>query len=268
MALPIDLVLVRHGQSEENAAKRLSESGNNSIFTNTFRDRHTASFRLTKAGRNQARRAGIFLSDEFPQGFDRYITSEYNRAMETAGLLGLPNAEWFCDFYLTGRDWGEIDVLPEDERRERLGKALRRQKVEPFFWRPPNGESFADVCFRVDRVLDTLHRECSGKRVLIVCHGEVMWAFRVKLERMSQIRFKELNLSKQPEHRIYNCQILHYSRKNPKNGKLAPFAEWVRHIRPTDTPPTIDSDWQKIKRPRYSNSNLIKMVSQTPCMIE
>lgn len=268
MALPIDLVLVRHGQSEGNAAKYLSRAGNNSIFTKEFRNRHTASYRLTKIGRAQAEKAGAFLKKEFPNGFDRYITSEYNRAMETAGLLWLPDAEWFCDFYLTERDWGGIDTLPEEERQEKFGEALHEQEVEPFFWRPPNGESFADVCLRFDRVLHTLHRECSDKRVILVCHGEVMLAARVRIERMSQLRFKELVLSKRPEDRTHNCQIIHYTRKNPKNGKLAPFAEWVRHIRPTDTPPTIVSDWQKIKRPRYSNSDLITMVSQTPCMIE
>lgn len=144
--LPIDLVLVRHGQSEGNAAKRLSKAGDHSAFTPEFVDRHTSSFRLTELGRMQASLAGTFLKDEFFKdgvGFDRYITSEYSRAMETAGLLQLPNAEWFCDVYLTERNWGEFDVCPEDELKEKFGAALRRYKVEPFFCQPPNGESFA-----------------------------------------------------------------------------------------------------------------------------
>jgi broad specificity phosphatase PhoE len=65
MTLPIDLVLVRHGQSEGNAAKRLSEAGDHSAFTSAFRERHSASFRLTDRGRKQAQRAGDVLRQEF-----------------------------------------------------------------------------------------------------------------------------------------------------------------------------------------------------------
>src|SRR5262245_51585291 len=100
MTLPIDLGLVRHGQSEGNAAKRLSEKGDHSAYTAKFRERHTASFRLTDLGREQARGTGRFIEREFLQhrAFDRYITSEYVRAIETAAHLELGGAEWFCDF--------------------------------------------------------------------------------------------------------------------------------------------------------------------------
>ena len=269
MTLPIDLVLVRHGQSEANAAKRLSEAGDHSAFTDAFRDRHTASFRLTERGRKQAALAGQWIYNEFCRDshFDRYITSEYNRAMETSGLLGLPNAEWFCEFYLTERDWGELDICPENEREEKFGDALRRRDTEPFFWRPPNGESFADLCLRVDRVLHTLHRECSDKRVIIVCHGEVMRAIQVRIERISQTRFKELIFSSQLEDKIYNCQIIHYTRRDPENGKLNRYTDWVRAIRPTEDP-VWNTGWRKIERPRYSNDDLLKIVSLTPVMVD
>lgn len=270
MALPIDLLLVRHGQSEGNVARRLSEAGDHSAYTKDFMDRHTASLRLTRRGREQASRAGAWIREEFGLdkiGFDRYITSEYTRAMETAGLLGLPRADWFCDFYLTERDWGELDICPENEREEKFGAALKRREVEPFFWRPPNGESFAQLCLRVDRVLHTLHRECSDKRVIMVCHGEVIRAFQVRIERMSQTRFKELIFSKNSEDRIHNCQVLHYTRRNPETGKLGPFANWVRAVRPTDDP-IWSSGWRLIERPRYSNEELLKVVSLTPAMLE
>ncbi|MFZ1987541.1 MAG: histidine phosphatase family protein [Minisyncoccia bacterium] len=267
--LPIDLVLVRHGQSEGNAAKRLSEAGDHSAFTDAFRGRHTASYRLTEKGREQAAKTGAFVLSEFLKngvGFDRYIVSEYIRAMETAALLDLPNALWFTDSYLTERDWGDLDGCPENEREEKFGAALRRQETEPFFWRPPNGESFLQLSQRVDRVLDTLHRECSEKRVLIVCHGEVMRAFRVRLERMSQERFKEAVFSNKSEDRIHNLEILHYSRKNPESGMDAEYMGWLRRIRPTDDP-IWDSGWQKIIRPRYSNEALLEVVSRVPPMV-
>lgn len=262
--LPYELVLVRHGQSEGNAAKRKSERGDNSAFTDEFRNLHSSSFRLTELGVNQAKAAGEYITKEFYQngiGFDRYITSEYLRAMETAGELRLPHSEWYAEYHLRERDWGELDNCPEDERAEKFGEALHRREVEPFFWRPPNGESFADLSLRVDRVLHTLHRECADKRVIIVCHGEVMWAFRVRIERMSQQRFKKLHLSKDSKDRIHNCQLIHYTRRNPTTGKLAESANWFRMIRPAEKLPVLQS-WETIVRPKYTSRDLLKAVDE------
>ncbi len=269
MTLPIDLVLVRHGQSEGNLAKRLSEAGDHSAYTKKFLNRHSSSFRLTELGRHQAQQAGKFLQEEFCEdgiGFDRYITSAYNRARETAGLLDLSGADWFREPYLVERNWGKLDIYPENERRKKFAAELRRRKVEPFFWEPPDGESFLSLCLRIDRVLLTLHNECADKRVLIVCHGEVMRALQIKLERMTQERFKKLTFSQRSEDRIHNCQILHYTRRDPSTGKLAQHADWVRWIRPTETPVRI-SKWKKIIRPRYTNEQLLKSVARTRAMI-
>lgn len=265
MTLPIDLVLVRHGQSEGNAAKRRSEQGDHGAFTEEFKKRHPASFRLTDLGRTQAEQAGMWIRKEFPE-FDRCFVSEYLRAMETAGHLALPNAEWRAEFYLTERDWGTFEMCPENERTAKFGDALKRYDVEPFFWRPPDGETFADLCLRVDRVLHTLHRECSDKRVIIVCHGEVMRAFQIRLERMSQERFRALTFSKRKRDYIYNCQIIHYSRRENGIGRLSPHADWVRTIRPT-CDPVWTTGWRAIERPIYSNDDLLHIAAQTPQMI-
>lgn len=265
MALPIDLVLVRHGQSEGNAAKRRAERGDPGAYTPEFRERHSSSFRLTDLGRSQAIKAGMWIRNEFP-AFDRYLVSEYLRAMETAALLSLPGAQWFADIYLTERDWGDLDICPEEERQAKFGDALRRRLAEPFFWRPPNGATFAQKCLDVDRVLHTLHNECNDKRIIAVCHGEVMRAFQVRIERMSQTRFRELTFSERSEDRIHNCQIIHYSRREKGVGKLTRYAEWVRMIRPTEYP-VWTSGWRRIERPRYSNENLLEIVSRTPVMV-
>lgn len=271
MTLPIDLVFVRHGQSEGNAAKQLSKAGKHDAIGDVFRERHTRSFRLTDLGRTQAQAAGAWIRQEFFKdgiGFDRYYTSEYARAMETAVLLDLPHAEWFRDFNLTERNWGRLDAIPEHERHAQYGKELALRNVEPFFWTPPSGESFAELCRRLRDVLQTLHRECTDKRVLIVCHGEVMWAFRILLERMEQRRFKELHLSERDEDRIYNCQILHYTRRDPGNRRrLAPHAGWMRAIRPAGDP-VWTMGWQEIVRPRYSNEDLREEVEVYPRILE
>lgn len=265
MVLPRDFVLLRHGQSEGNLAKRRLEAGRRGVYDQALRDRHTRSFRLTDLGRQQALRAGEWLRTEFP-GFDRYIVSEYARAMETAALLDLPKANWYPSFFLTERDWGDLDKCTEAERESRFGEDLKRRHVEPFFWRPPNGESLADLCLRLDKVLETLHRECHDKKVILVCHGEVMWAFRVLLERMPQQRFRELHLSSNPLDRLHNCQVLHYTRRNPATGRVDRHANWMRSIRPADDP-VWQSGWQEIERPRYSNADLLQVVEGYPAKL-
>lgn len=266
MTMPIDFVLVRHGQSESNLAKSRSEQGKHDDFRRVREGRHTRSFRLTALGRQQAKRAGEWIAAEGGQ-FGRHITSEYVRAMETAALLNIPNAEWYRNVELTERAWGDLDRYDQEERARKFGEVLKMRDIEPFFWAPPNGESFLDLRVRIRTVLNTLHRDCSDKRVIVVCHGEVMWGFRVLLEYMSQQRFKELHLSTDPYDRLYNCEIHHYSRRNPHTDDLEDHVNWMRRIRPADDP-VWSSGWQEIERRRYSNQELLEIVEEYPAVID
>ena len=266
MVMPIDLVLVRHGESEGNVAKIRSKAGDNSAFATEFSRRLGSQWRLTQRGAEQASKAGDWIRENISLVFDKYYVSEYTRAKETAGLLNLLEAEWFPSFYLREREWGEMDVTSEREKQDRFADSLRRRESDGFFWIPPNCESLAQLCLRIDRVLDTLQRECSDKRVIAVCHGEVMWAFRVQLERMSQQRFRELDISKRPYDKIHNCQILHYTRRNPENCKITPYYMWMRSVCPSDT--SLSSNiWMPIERPRFSNEDLLEEVELTPRII-
>lgn len=123
----------------------------------------------------------------------------------------------------------------------------------------------ADTCLRVDRVLNTLHRLNPKHRVLIVCHGEVMWAFRMRLERIPQERWIELDTSKDMHDRIFNGQIIHYSRRNPRTGKESAHVDWMRMIRANDK--TFSRAWRKIVRPTFSNDDLRAIVERTPRLI-
>lgn len=59
--LPIDIVLVRHGESEGNYAQERSKKGDQSFWTEQFRRRHTSKYRLTSLGRKQAHIAGEWV---------------------------------------------------------------------------------------------------------------------------------------------------------------------------------------------------------------
>ena len=76
--------------------------------------------------------------------------------------------------------------------------------------------------------------------VLVVCHGETMWAFRILLEGISENDFSKIYASHQPEHLLYNCHILHYHRKQTADRFLK-----LRSVCAYN-PEQYDSGWQII----------------------
>lgn len=266
MSMPHDFVLVRHGQSEGNAANARSRKGDNRDFNELYTNRHSSQWRLTDQGREQAHLAGLWIMKNIGTDFFRYYASEYLRAMETAALLDMPNANWYVDFYLRERDWGSLDLMTDESRRQKFADELSRREIDSFYWCPPGGESMAHLCRRIDRILGTMHRECANKKVIIVCHGEVMWAFRVRLERMLQSRFKELDSSKHPFDHIHNCQVLHYTRVNPETGEISPHMNWMRSVCPSDLS-LSRNEWEKIERRKFNNDDLLAEVLKYPRLI-
>lgn len=267
--MPNNLVLIRHGESEGNIADARSEAGDHTAYEGDFKMRHSSKWRLSKKGVDQAVKTGEWLKDELGLKFDRFYTSEYIRAMETAAYLDIDDAQWYAEFYLRERNWGSLDRLSVLERNQRFQEAMEERDIDPFFWTPPNGESLADLCLRIDRMNNTLSRECDGKNVIIVCHGEVMWGFRVRHERMPQETFHMLDSSKNPAHRIHNCQVIHYTRINPK-GKgesPAPYMNWMRSICPWDSKLSKDAYWQPVHRPKYTNQDLLDRVEKVRPLI-
>lgn len=265
MTMPIDLVLVRHGNSEGNiAVKRSLHHGDDSHYTTDFMKRPSSNWRLSNKGKREAQQAGQWLNKHIPS-FDRFYTSTYLRAMETAGLLGLQGARWRREFYLRERDRGLLDVIPYSERILRFAVESEHMERNSLFFAPPGGESIASVCMRIDRVLNTLHRECANKRVIIVCHGEVMWAFRLRLERMSQEKWETLFASTNHDDTIYNGQIIHYTRKDPNCGVIHDHFQWLRMVRADDE--TFSRDWQTIERSQPTNEELLALVEKYPRLI-
>ncbi len=266
MAMPMNLALVRHGESEGNVASRFSKKGDNRFFTEEFRNRHSSKWRLTDKGKNQAKKAGEWIKANIAKKFNRYYVSEYLRAMETAALLDFPDAVWYTEFYLRERDWGELDVMTEEERRTKFSSAMKKKEFDSFYFTPPGGESMAQLCLRIDRIFNTLHRECDGKNVVIVCHGDVMWAFRVRLERMSQSLYHYLDSSENPFDHIHNSQIIHYTRCNPINDAISPHLDYKMSVCPWDLSRSLNK-WERIDRPRYSADDLWRIAEETPRLI-
>ncbi len=258
MAMPNDLILIRHGHSEGNLAVETAKQGDNSFYTPEFRERPGHQWRLTEDGRNQAIATGKWLQKNIGTDFDRYYVSPYIRTRETAGLLDLPNTQWRISQRLRERDWGDIDSLPLVEFKKIFPHNALRKEIDALYWRPPGGESIADVRLRVRSFFDTLHRECAGKKVVVATHGEFMWAMRAELEYLNDEQW--IAADKDPKMKIYNTQVLHYSKTDPKGKNNTHYLGWVRSVCPWKK--DIDSGWNKITRLKYNNKELLDQANK------
>jgi broad specificity phosphatase PhoE len=189
--------------------------------------------------------------------------------METAGLLGLKDAKWYCEFYLRELDKGILAGKSKKERKERLSAELDRKALDPFFYAAPGGESVADCCIRVEKVLDILRRTCPGLRVAIVCHGNIMKAFRVRMERMSQSEYYKnfIDPATSTNYKIRNCQIIWYSRRNPITNHVSSKYRWVRSVCPWDAHSVAQADWEEISRVSYTNEELLSAVQNVQQLV-
>ena len=258
--MPRNLYLLRHGQSEGNLVRRQFEStGDNSLYSEDFLNIHESQYNLTPEGVRQAKLAGNWLKENGLTYFNRKLVSNNTRAMQTAAHLNLHGADWMIDFNLRERDGGLFNAISPEQRDLDYIDQQKFYDTQSFFYRPPQGESVADVAQRVKIVLDTLARECDGKDVLIVCHGHVMRTFRIVLERMRLSQINDYLSTKEDWARVPNCAIVQYTRQNPWNSQqvLADHFDWVRIIRPAGGGELADR-FTEIRRKKFSNQGLLQ----------
>jgi broad specificity phosphatase PhoE len=144
------LYLVRHGESEANAA---------GVFAGQ------TDSPLTPRGREQAKVVAMALR---PVHFDRIVTSTLSRTRDTAAEIAAGRdvrVEAFAD--LNEIDLGDAAGKPFDEVR-----GLPGYESDGFHqW--PGGESLEQVVTRAMGVIDRLAAESPGKTICIVGHGGV-----------------------------------------------------------------------------------------------
>lgn len=264
MGMPKNLFLVRHGQSEGNLVrKKFEESGNESFFSDEFLGLHESQYALTELGILQAKKAGQWFYENGFKIFDRMLVSNNVRAMQTAAHLNLDNAKWMIDFNLRERDGGLFNAIVPSKRDSDYSDQQKFYNTQPFLYRPPQGESIADVCQRIKLVLGTLARECDGKDVIITCHGHVMRTFRIVLERMSLQKTNLFLSTKEDWGRVPNCSIIHYTRQDPSISSLnlSDRFNWVRMIRPAGGG-TPEDEFFPIERKKYSNEDLLSEATE------
>lgn len=147
---PTTFYLVRHGESEGNAAR---------VFTGQ------TDSPLTERGRRQAEA----IADELATvKFDRIVTSDLSRTRDTADTIARRHG---MAVEVT-RELREIDVGDRTGASFDEVRGLPNWSDDGFVaW--PNGETLDQVMKRILGVIDRLTRESPGQKILIVGHGGV-----------------------------------------------------------------------------------------------
>jgi broad specificity phosphatase PhoE len=181
---PSELLLLRHGESQGNVADREAAHTGAQRLALDLRD---ADVPLTPLGRSQAAAVGRWVA-ALPEGErpTRILTSPYRRAVETLqGVLTVSGLDVpvNSDERLRERDLGLFDGLTWRGIRElHPDEAERRGRLGKMWYRPPGGESWADVALRVRSLVATTLPHLAGERLLVVSHQAVIMAFRIVLE--------------------------------------------------------------------------------------
>ena len=193
----VELLLIRHGESEGNVAATDARMAGAEVIAVPARD---ADVNLSGTGQDQAKALGAALAriaEEFRP--DAVVSSPYARAFQTAEIA-VEAAGWpvkvQLDERLRDRELGILDRLTRLGVEKRYPEeAERREWPGKMYYRPPGGESWADVALRLRSVLDELNNLGSGHRVMLVCHDALIMLFRYVLEGMTEKELLDLAAS-------------------------------------------------------------------------
>ncbi len=153
------LTLVRHGRTAANAAGRLQGRSDNP---------------LDETGRRQARAIGAAIGSA-----DRLVSSPLGRAVDTA-VLAVPGMAPELDERWLELDYGDLEGAAVGEIPN---ETWSRWRTDSGF-RPPGGETLAELGVRVRAALDELAPAAVHEHVVVVSHvspikAAVAWALGV-----------------------------------------------------------------------------------------
>ena len=230
------LGVVRHGQSTGNVIAQDAESGGLEAIDIPERD---ADVPLSDTGREQAEALGRWLA-----GLDQddrpaiAVVSPYLRARQTAeAALAGTDIEVVVDERLRDRELGVLDLLTGRGVAARLpDEAARRTRLGKFYYRPPGGESWADVLLRLRTLLRELREDHPDGRVLLFAHEATVLLVRYLAERLSEAELMAVARS----NTIANASISSWRRVD---GELKPESfNHVEHLHREGAPPTRQED--------------------------
>jgi broad specificity phosphatase PhoE len=209
---------VRHGQSAGNVARDVADEAGEVRIELKHRD---VDVPLSELGRQQAASLGRWFASSHEDGRPEVmLASPYLRALETARIFrdhgGCAVDEKICsDERLREKEFGILDGLTRRGVVEfQPEQAAFRELLGKFYHRPPGGESWVDVIFRLRALMDTVSLHYAGKRVMIVAHQVVVLCLRYVIENLSEAEI--LSIDRQGD--VANCAITEY-RFDPSAGR-------------------------------------------------
>jgi len=190
----MNLILIRHGQSEWNALNQ---------FTG-WKDPD-----LTATGIQEAHNAGKIINS-LEINFDLVFTSALIRAQNTAEIIlkeisqPLPTIK---DQALNERNYGDLAGLNKDDARKRWGDEQVHIWRRSYDVPPPGGESLKDTGERVLPFFmkEILPQVCKGKNVLVAAHGNSLRSLIKFLDNISDEDIVKLEIpTGAPIHYVIN----------------------------------------------------------------
>ena len=190
----MNLILIRHGQSEWNALNQ---------FTG-WKDPD-----LTAKGIEEAHNAGMVINN-LNINFDLVFTSALIRAQNTAEIILKEinqSLSTIKNQALNERNYGDLAGLNKDDARKRWGDEQVHIWRRSYDVPPPGGESLKDTG---ERVLPFFMKEilphvCEGKNVLVAAHGNSLRSLIKFLDNISDEDIVKLEIpTGAPIHYVIN----------------------------------------------------------------
>ena len=190
----MNLILIRHGQSEWNALNQ---------FTG-WKDPD-----LTAKGIEEAHNAGRIINN-LEINFDLVFTSALIRAQNTAEIILKEINQPLSTIKnqaLNERNYGDLAGLNKDDARKRWGDEQVHIWRRSYDVPPPGGESLKDTGERVLPFFmkEILPQVCKGKNVLVAAHGNSLRSLIKFLDNISDENIVKLEIpTGAPIHYVIN----------------------------------------------------------------
>ena len=190
----MNLILIRHGQSEWNALNQ---------FTG-WKDPD-----LTAKGIEEAHNAGRIINN-LKINFDLVFTSALIRAQNTAEIILKEINQPLSTIKnqaLNERNYGDLAGLNKDDARKRWGDEQVHIWRRSYDVPPPGGESLKDTGERVLPFFmkEILPQVCKGKNVLVAAHGNSLRSLIKFLDNISDENIVKLEIpTGAPIHYVIN----------------------------------------------------------------
>ncbi|WP_084179031.1 histidine phosphatase family protein [Fimbriimonas ginsengisoli] len=240
MSGPVEIVLVRHGESVRNLSCDMAREGDPTELVRQMREeQEESSWPLTELGRKQAALAGEWLRKNIEGGYDASYVSPFLRTRETAEGLGLEGLKWEIDDRLREREWGEYSTegyKPYTSQQYLTDLAL----CANLDWKTeyPGAESILDMVPRVEAFLTDAMLKTPQGRIIAVTHGGTIRAIQTVLEHLT--RGERLP----PDRRLSNCCVVMY---RLSDIDLA-HTEWIGEVRTAHPalPDAPETPWEPL----------------------